>query len=536
MAFGSGAMTNSIGEIRNADCIFIIGSNTSENHPVIALEVKAAVRQKGAKLIVADPRRIDLVDFAHLWLQHKPGTDVALINGMLNAIISRGWINKAFVEERTEGFEALAESVKDYTPEGVERITGVPAGDIVEAARLYAQSLNSSILYAMGITQHVTGTNNVLALANLSMATGQIGKPFSGVNPLRGQNNVQGACDMGGLPNVYTGYQRVDDEVVRQKFEKAWSTPLSSHPGLTLMEMMKGIAAAKVKALFILGENPLLSDPNANKVKEELKHLDLLVVQDIFLSETAELAHIVLPGVSFAEKDGTFTNTERRVQRVHKAIEPIGNARPDWQIICDLSSRLGYPMKYHSSGEIMDEIAALTPSYGGIHYERLGNLGLQWPCPTSDHPGTPFLHKDRFTRGKGKFHVTPYASPPELPDEEYPFLLTTGRVLYHYHTLISRKSKGLSEIYPEGVIEINPEDAFRLGIQPDNGLVEVASRRGKVYVKAKISDNLAPGVVFMTFHFKEAAANLLTIDALDPVAKIPEYKVCAVNIQKSNAI
>ena len=536
MAFGSGAMTNSIGEIRNADCIFIIGSNTSENHPVIALEVKAAVRQKGAKLIVADPRRIDLVDFAHLWLQHKPGTDVALINGMLNAIISRGWINKAFVEERTEGFEALAESVKDYTPEGVERITGVPAGDIVEAARLYAQSLNSSILYAMGITQHVTGTNNVLALANLSMATGQIGKPFSGVNPLRGQNNVQGSCDMGGLPNVYTGYQRVDDEVVRQKFEKAWSTPLSSHPGLTLMEMMKGIAAAKVKALFILGENPLLSDPNANKVKEELKHLDLLVVQDIFLSETAELAHIVLPGVSFAEKDGTFTNTERRVQRVHKAIEPIGNARPDWQIICDLSSRLGYPMKYHSSGEIMDEIAALTPSYGGIHYERLGNLGLQWPCPTSIHPGTPFLHKDRFTRGKGKFHVTPYASPPELPDEEYPFLLTTGRVLYHYHTLISRKSKGLSEIYPEGVIEINPEDAFRLGIQPDNGLVEVASRRGKVHVKAKISDNLAPGVVFMTFHFKEAAANLLTIDALDPVAKIPEYKVCAVNIQKSNAI
>ncbi len=532
MAFGSGAMTNPIGEVRNADCIFVIGSNTSENHPVIALEVKAAVKQRKAKLIVADPRRIDLVDYAHLWLQQKPGTDVALINGMLNVILSRGWLNKTFVDERTEGFEALADSVKSYTPEAVEKITGVPASDIVEAARLYAQSSHSSILYAMGITQHVTGTNNVLALANLSMATGQIGKPSSGVNPLRGQSNVQGACDMGGLPNVYTGYQRVDDPAVQQKFEKAWGVSLPSRPGLTLMEMMKGIAEGKVKALFILGENPLLSDPNMNQVKEELKHLDLLVVQDIFLTETAELAHVVLPGVSFAEKDGTFTNTERRVQRVRKAIEPIGNSRPDWQILCDLSSRLGYPLDYSSPKEIMDEIASVTPSYGGIQYPRLEGVGLQWPCPTQDHPGTPFLHKEKFSRGKGKFHVTPYAPAPELPDEKYPFLLTTGRVLYHYHTVISRKSKGLSEIYPEGVIEINPEDAQRLGIQPDNGLVEVTSRRGTVQVKSKVSDNLPPGVVFMTFHFKEAAANLLTIDALDPIAKIPEFKVCAVKIRK----
>jgi len=525
-------MTNAIEEVRNADCIFVIGSNTSENHPVIALEVKAAVRQNAARLIVADPRRIELVESAALWLQQKPGTDVALINAMLQTIISRGWFDKSFVEERTEGFEPLAESVKDYTPEVGEKITGVPAVDIVEAARLYAQSPNSSILYAMGITQHVTGTNNVLALANLAMVTGQIGKPFSGVNPLRGQNNVQGACDMGGLPNVFTGYQRVDDPALREKFEKAWGGSLSSQPGLTLMEMMKGIGAGKVKALFILGENPLLSDPDVNKVKEELKHLDLLVVQDIFLSETAELAQVVLPGVSFAEKEGTFTNTERRVQRVRKAIEPIGNARPDWQVICDLSSRLGYPMKYDSPKEVMDEIASLTPSYGGIRYERLGGFGLQWPCPTADHPGTSFLHKDRFTRGKGKFHVTPYIPAPELPDEDYPFLLTTGRVLYHYHTLVSRKSKGLSEIYPEGVVEINPQDATRLGIQPDNGMVEVSSRRGKVHVKAKIADNLPPGVVFMTFHFKEAAANLLTFDALDPVAKIPGYKVCAVKIEK----
>jgi formate dehydrogenase alpha subunit len=532
MAFGSGAMTNSIGEIRSADCIFVIGSNTTENHPVIALQVKEAVRHGGAKLIVADPRRIDLVDFAHLWLSQKPGTDAALINGMIQAILSHGWQNQAFIDQRTEGFEALAESVKEFTPDAVEKITGVPAADIVEAARIYAQSPNSSILYAMGITQHVSGTNNVLALANLSMAAGQIGKPFSGVNPLRGQNNVQGACDMGGLPNVYPGYQRVDDEKVRQKFEQAWGVPLPPKPGLTLMEMMQRVGDGKIKALFILGENPLLSDPNAGKVKEELEHLDLLVVEDIFLSETAELAHVVLPGVSFAEKNGTFTNSERRVQRVRQAIDPLGNSRPDWQIIEDLSSRLGYPMKYESPAAIMEEIAALTPSYGGIRYDRLEGLGLQWPCPSVDHPGTPYLHKDKFTRGKGKFHAVPYVPAPELPDTDYPFLLTTGRVLYHYHTLITRKSKSLSEIYPEGVVEISPEDAARLGIQPANGLVEVASRRGKVNVKSRISDRLPPGVVFMTFHFKEAAANLLTLDALDPVAKIPGYKVCAVKIRK----
>ena len=321
-------------------------------------------------------------------LQQKPGTDVALINGMINAIISKGWLNKAFIDERTEGFEALAESVKEYTPEAVEKITGVSAKDLTEAARLFAESKNSTILYAMGITQHTTGTSNVLALANLAMAAGQIGKPSSGVNPLRGQNNVQGACDMGGLPNVYTGYQRVDDKEVQEKFQKAWKTPLSDRPGLTLTEMMKAVGEGKIKALFILGENPLLSDANASKVKEELKHLDLLVVQDIFMTETAELAHVVLPGVSFAEKDGTFTNTERRVQRVRKAIDPIGNARPDWQIICDLSTRLGFPMEYRNTSEIMAEIASVTPSYAGITYERIDAIGLQWPCPNTDHPGT----------------------------------------------------------------------------------------------------------------------------------------------------
>jgi len=531
MAFGSGAMTNSIDEIRHADCIFIIGSNTTENHPVISLEVKAAVR-KGAHLIIADPRRIELADYADLWLSQKPGTDAALINGMIHAIIANGWQNRDFIIEKTEGFKEMADAVKEYSPEAVARITGVPARDIVEAASLYARSPNATILYAMGITQHASGTNNVLALANLALATGQIGKPNAGVNPLRGQNNVQGSCDMGGLPGVYTGYQKVDDEAVRKKFEQAWGAALNPNPGITLMEIMQGIAAGKIKALFILGENPLLSDPNADKVREELRHLELLVVQDIFLTETAELAHVVLPGVSFAEKDGTFTNTERRVQRVRKAIDPIGNARPDWEIICDLSSRLGYAMSYSSPEQVMDEIASVTPSYGGIRYSRLEEKGLQWPCPTPDHPGVPYLHKDKFTRGKGKFHIVPYVPASELPDDEYPYLLTTGRVLYHYHATLSRKSKGLSEISPEGLIEINPEDAVRLGIKSDNGLVEVASRRGSVRVKVQVTDKVPPGVVFMSFHFKEAAANLLTVDTLDPVAKIPELKVCAVRIQK----
>jgi len=532
MAFGSGAMTNSVEEISSADCIFIIGSNTTENHPVIALEVKAAVKKRGAKLIVADPRRIELADYADLWLRHKPGTDAALINAMLNAIIANGWQNEDFIKNNTEGFEEVADSVKQYTPEIVAEITGVPANDIVEAARLYARSSNSTILYAMGITQHATGTNNVLALANLAMATGQIGKPNAGVNPLRGQNNVQGACDMGGLPGVFTGYQRVDDDTVRQKFEQAWGVSLNPRPGMTLMEMMKGIESGKIRALFIMGENPVLTDPNAGKVRQELSHLDLLILQDIFFTETAELAHVVLPGVSFAEKDGTFTNTERRVQRVRKAIEPLGNARPDWKIICNLSTLLGYSMQYESTEKIMEEIASLTPSYGGISYSRLEEQGLQWPCPTPDHPGVKYLHKDRFTRGKGKFHIVPYVPALETPNDEYPYLLITGRVLFHYHATLSRKSKGLSEIYPEGMIEINPDDAVKLGIRRDNGMVEVTSRRGKIRVKAQVAETVPPGVAFMTFHFKEAAVNLLTSDILDPIAMIPGLKVCAINIHK----
>jgi formate dehydrogenase alpha subunit len=526
-------MTNSIDELEEAGCIFIIGSNTSENHPVIALGIRKAVKENGASLIVADPRKIGMTDFAQVWMRQTPGTDVALINGMMNVIIAEDLYDKAFVEERTEGFEEVKEVVAEYTPSHVEEITGVPAPDIEKAARMYARAERASIVYAMGITQHVSGTDNVKSLANLAMLTGNIGRESTGVNPLRGQNNVQGACDMGALPNVFPGYQPVGSEDVRKKFEDSWQTSLSGSPGSPLTESIHKANSGEVKAMYVLGEDPLLSDPNGSHVREGLEKLEFLVVQDIFLTETGKMADVVLPGISFAEKEGTFTNTERRVQRVRKAIEPKGDARADWQIICDLATRMGYPMSYGEPKNIMEEIASLTPSYGGISYDRLEKDGLQWPCPTRDHAGTRYLHKEQFTRGKGKFHRITFNYSPELPDSEYPFILTTGRVLYHFHTgNMSRRSYGLDTICPEGTVEINPEDAEQLNCQ-DGDMVEVSSRRGVVKVKVEVSEKSAPRVVFMTFHFKESAVNLLTLDKLDPVAKIPELKVCAVKISKA---
>ncbi len=529
--FGSGAMTNSIAELRDTDCIFIIGSNTSENHPIIALEVMEGIRHGKMKLIVADPRHIQMVDFAHIWLRHKPGTDVALINGMLNVIIAENLYDSEFVKSRTEGFEEVKKLVEEYTPTLVSQITGVPVGDLQAAARLYAQSPKACILFAMGITQHTTGTDNVIALANLAMATGHVGKEGSGVCPLRGQNNVQGACDMGALPNVLTGYQAVTDAGIRARFEEAWHIKIPGAVGLTVVEMMHAAEAGKVKGMYIMGEEPALTDPNSAHVQAALKKLDFLVVQNIFLGETGKYADVVLPGASFAEKDGTFTNTERRIQRVRQAIEPIGQSKPDWVIISELSSRMGYPMKYQHPAEIMEEIASLTPIYGGVHYDRLEQGGLQWPCRHRDDAGTKYLHKDTFTRGLGKFLPTPYKEAFELPDEKYPFILTTGRVLYHWHGgTMSRQSPGLAEIYPESVVEINPEDAARLNCS-EGDLVELTSRRGKILVKVRVTDRSPLGVVFMTFHFKEAPANLLTVDALDPIAKIPEFKVCSIKIQ-----
>jgi len=529
-AFGSGAMTNSIDEIEHADVIFVTGSNTTEAHPIIALRIKAAVMKHGAKLIVADPRRIDLVNFADIHMRQRSGSDVALFNAMMNVIISEGLHDEEFIRDRTEGFDEARAVIDECTPEVAEKITGVPADDIRRAARVYAGAERASIIYSMGITQHTTGTDNVLALANLAMLTGNVGKKSTGVNPLRGQNNVQGACDLGALPNVFPGYQAVTDDALREKFEEAWGVKLPGEIGLTVVEMMHAAEKGDLKGLYIMGENPALSDPNLNRTRKALEDIEFLVVQDIFLTETAQYADVVLPAASFAEKDGTYTNTERRVQRVRKALDPPGEARQDWEIICDLATRMGYPMKYSDPGAIMDEIASLTPIYGGMSYDRLEGIGLQWPCGDKSHPGTRYLHKGEFKRGKGKFHPTPYRDPAEMPDKKYPFILTTGRFLYHFHTgTLSRKSEGLEEICPGGNVEISPDDAAFLGVA-DGDLVKVASRRGEVLAKATVTERSPKGTVFMAFHFREAAANILTNDALDPIAKIPEFKVCAVKV------
>ncbi len=533
-AFGSGAMTNPISDIEKADVILVIGSNTTENHPVLSTYVKRAVTKKGAKLIVIDPRKIVLTQFATHWLRHNLGTDVALINGMMNVIIEENLYDRDYVESRTEGFKELKEMVKTYSPEHVEKITGVPAKQLVEAARLYAGAKAGSILYAMGITQHITGTDNVKSLANLAMLCGNIGIEGGGVNPLRGQNNVQGACDMGGLPNVYSGYQKVDDPAVRERMTKAWSVKdLPDNPGIPVTEMMGLAYDGKIKAMYIIGENPMLSDPDLSHVKKSLKKLDLLVVQDIFLTETAQLADVVLPSASFAEKDGTFTNTERRVQRVRKAVSSPGDAKDDWKIICNLADKMGYPMKYGNPRDIFREISEVTPSYSGITYERIEHEGLTWPCPTKDHPGTPVLHKEQFSRGLGLFHAIEYIPPAELPDKKYPLFLTTGRVLYQYHTgTMTMKSDGLNQLAPECFVEISKKDAKAYHIK-DNDMLKIISRRGKIKARAKISERAKQGTVFIPFHYVRAAANKLTNTALDPVAKIPEYKVCAVKIEKA---
>ncbi len=530
-AFGSGAMTNSIDELEFTDLILATGTNTTENHPVIGTKVKRAVRQHGTKLIVIDPREIDLVKFADIWLRQKPGTDVAVFNGLMNVIIEEGLYAKEYVAERTEGFDALKATVAKYTPDYVEKISGVGAEDLKKAARMYAKANRASIIYAMGITQHITGTDNVKSTANLAMLCGNMGIEGGGVNPLRGQNNVQGACDMGALPNVLPAYQQVANEDARKKFEAAWKATLSGKPGLTIIEMMNAAGRGDIKAIYVMGENPLVSDPDLHHVKAELQKLDLLIVQDIFLTETAQIADVVLPSAAFAEKDGTFSNTERRVQRIRKAVNAPGEAKPDWEIIAGISSKMGYPMNYGTAKEIFEEITKVTPSYAGISYERIEKEGIQWPCPTPEHQGTKFLHKDKFSRGLGLFHAIEYIPPAELPDKEYPFILSTGRVLYHYHTgTMTRRTKGPSERYPESLVEIHPVDAAKFKIN-DGQMVKVKSRRGAVEAKAHITGKSPQGTIFMNFHFAETAVNLLTNPALDPIGKIPEYKVCAVKLE-----
>lgn len=525
-------MTNSMAEIEDADCIFIIGSNTTSSHPLVATRVYRA-KEKGATVIVADPRKIQIATMADIAVRQNLGSDVALLNGMMHVILENGWQDQAFVQERTEGFEAFQDTIQNFSLDQAAQISGVDADTIRAMAKAYAQADKATILYCMGITQHVTGVDNVKSLANLAMLTGNLGRPSTGVNPLRGQNNVQGACDMGGLPNVFPAYQAVTSQDAQEKMHTAWGgVKIPGSVGLALPEMLTGAEEGSVKAFFVLGENPIMSDPDSEHVKKAMQKLDFLVVQDIFLTETAQMADVVLPGASFAEKDGTFTNTERRVMRVRQAIEPVGQSRPDWMILRDLATSYGFPMDYASPAQIMDEIATVAPSYGGISYQRLEGPGLQWPCPTADHPGTPILHQGQFARGKGVFHPIEYRPPAESVNDEYPVWLTTGRLFAQYHTgSMTRNSPALEAENPEGFLEVHPLDADRLSIAQGERIA-VISRRGRIQIRTMVTDNIRPGTVFMPFHFIESCANVLTNPAMDPIAKIPEYKVCAVNLEK----
>jgi formate dehydrogenase alpha subunit len=524
-------MTNSIPEIENHDLLFVIGSNTTETHPIIGLKMKKAVR-KGAELIVADPRKIDLVRFSALWLQHKPGTDVVLINAIMHVLVKEGLIDKKFIETKTEGFASFEKSLEEYTPEAGERITGVPRENIIKAAHLYGNAVRPGIYYTMGITQHTHGTENVYTIANLALMTGNLGRESTGVNPLRGQNNVQGATDMGCIPNFYPGYQPVNMPGIKAKFEKAWGVSLSAVNGLTATEMMHEAMNGNIRSMYIMGENPVISDPDMNHTVKSLRNLDFLVVQDIFMTETAALADVVLPAACFAEKHGTFTNTERRVQRIRKAVTPPGDAKEDSLILIELAKRFGCEMNYNAIEDVFHEAGKLWPALAGISYRRIEKTGLQWPCPTFDHPGTAYLFKGGFPRGKAVFTVVKYRPSEELPDDEFPFLLSTGRQLFQYHTgSMTRKVAAINSVSPSPYIEIHPDDAKRMNIN-NNGWVNVSSRRGSIDIKALISDRPSRGMVFIPFHFKEAAANLLTHNALDPVSKIPEFKVCAVRIDR----
>lgn len=530
-SFGSGAMTNSIDEIKDAACIFAIGSNTPEAHPLIGWRIRTA-KDKGAKLIVCDPRKIDMARYADIYIQHYPGTDIALLNCMMNVIVSEGLEDKGYIKTRTEDFEEIKKTVKRYTLEYTSPIVGVDGGLIAKAARLYAGCKPASLIYTLGLTEHTVGTENIMSVANLAMLTGNVGIESGGVNPLRGQNNVQGACDMGALPNYYPGYQKVEDAVMVERFEKAWGVKLNPKAGLTTTDQLIQARGGNIKGLYIIGEDPVTSDPNITGVRKALEKLEFLVVNEIYMSPTAEMADVVLPGASFAEKTGTFTNTERRVELVKAAIEPIGNSRPDWQIVCEIATRMGYAFDYASTAEVMDEIARLAPIYGGISHERIRKVGLQWPCPDKSHPGTKYLHKEKFTRGLGKFYGIEHRPPAEVPDEEYPMILSTGRMRFHYNDgSMTRRTHLLEREFPFMFVEVNDKDAKKLGLR-DMEKCRVSTRRGQLTVKARVSDMVKEGVLWMPFHYIEAPANLLTNDAFCPIARTGEYKACAARIEK----
>jgi formate dehydrogenase alpha subunit len=532
--FGSGAMSNSIMEIKDSACLFVIGTNPTASYPVIGLRIVEAVKN-GAKLIIADPRNIDLCKHADIVLNQIPGTDVALLMGIMKIIVDEGLLDENFIKERCENFDDFKESLKEYDLDTVEAITSVNKKLIRDAARLYGSTKPASILYSLGITEHTHGTENVFALGNLALLTGNMGKPSTGVNPIRGQNNVQGACDMGCLPDVFPGYQKVEDPETIQKFENEWNVELNGSMGLMFPEMLDAARNGDIKAMYIVGENPVTSEPDTENIKRSLENLDFLVVQDIFMSETAQMADVVLPGCSFAEKDGTFANSERRIQRVRKVIEPIGDSKPDWLITCQLAHKMGAEgFKFKDASEIYNEIAEIAPIFGGINYSRIDEEGIQWPCLDKNDNGTPILHTETFKTesGKGKFMPLHYRPSAELPDADYPLILTTGRSLYHYQTsTMTGAVDGLKKLYGEDYIDMCMEDSLKIGVE--NGeKVRVISRRGEIEPKVRITDSCLPGVVFMTFHFSESATNLITNSALDPISKTPEFKVCAVRVEK----
>jgi len=540
ITLGSSAMSNSIAEMKDLEVLLVTGSNTSETHPVISTFMREAIVKNGAKLIVIDPRRIEMSQFADHFLRLKPGTDVVLFQALAHVIVKEDLIDKDFIKERVEGFEDYLPSLEEFTPEYAEEICGVPAEEIREAARLYGNAKAAAIYWGMGISQSIHGTDNAVSLANLALLTGNIGRPGTGLNPLRGQNNVQGCSDSGGLPNVYPGYQLVSDPEIREKFEKHWGTSLDPEPGLTTMEMVDAAETGVIKGYYIMGENPMMSEPDLLHARHVMESLEFVLYQDIFMNETGEYADVVLPAASFAEKDGTFTNSDRRVQLIRPGIVSPGEARPDWIIIQDLASRVEEKLEVKTSvgfifenpSQIWDEMAELTPPFQGISHERIQKEdGVHWPCPTPDHPGTPYLFAESFPRGKGALTPLVYRPSLELPDDEYPLILSTGRVLYHWHGgTMTRRSK-LDDIYPEALVEIHPSDAEKIGIYTGDW-VKMRSRRGEIEVKTLVTERSPVGMVFLPFHFVEAAANLLTLDARDPQAKIPDYKVCAVAVEK----
>ncbi|EKO5199117.1 formate dehydrogenase subunit alpha [Vibrio vulnificus] len=533
-SLGSGAMTNDIPSIKHSDVIFIIGSDTSAAHPVIASHIKQAVRHHGARLIVADPKRIGMADHAELYLAHRPGTDVMLINGVMQQIIKNGWYDMEYIEERVDGFDTMLQEVMSpaYSLDKVELVTGVKADDIFAMARMIGTAKRTAVYYSMGITQHTTGHDNVRSIANLQLLCGNIGIEGGGINPLRGQSNVQGACDMGALPNNYPGYQKVYNPLVREKFVIEWDAPhLSAEPGLTLTEIIDGACRRDVRALYVMGENPVLSDPNQAHVIEGLEALDFLVVQDIFLTETAQYADVVLPSCSFAEKSGHFTNTERRVQRISPAVNPPGEAKEDWRIIQEIANAMGSDWHYRSVADITNEITRVTPQYAGLKWENITPEGVQWPSNKNNPAGTRIMHQTQFTRGKGQMEAIPFRYAAELPDEEYPLVLTTGRVLEQFHTgTMTRKTQGLNNLAgPRAMISVQDAEALGIG---NGDMLKVSTRRGEIEIAAFVTKRMQVGVVFIPFHFVESPVNRLTTTATDPHAKIPEFKVAAVRIEK----